>query len=260
MSNAYVKLRNEGAVGLITLDRPPANSYDFKFWTEFDSILDAVEQDGAIRAVVVCSSSKKFFCAGANIDTFAANSAEENLNMIHISRRVYNRITTIPKIFIAAINGHALGGGLELALACDIRFAGNGNFLFGLPEVKLGLMPGSGGTQRLARLIGAAKALKLMLMGSTFKPQQALEYGIVHDLYPPTTLHKETITFASELAKGATLAIGHIKRAVNEGVGVDFADGMALELNLMRELLMSADSAEGFTAFIEKRPPNFKGR
>ena len=175
MSESFVKLSKEGSVGVMTLDRPPANSYEFAFWADFETAVNTIEADDEIKVALVVSDSKKFFCAGSDIHVFAANTTEENLRMIKLSRRVYDKMTAIPKIFIAVINGHALGGGLELALACDLRFAGDGRFLMGLPEVKLGLLPGSGGTQRLARLIGAARALELIVTGKTFNSQRARE-------------------------------------------------------------------------------------
>jgi enoyl-CoA hydratase/carnithine racemase len=164
------------------------------------------------------------------------------------------------KIFIAVINGHAMGGGLEIALACDIRFAGDGKYFLGLPEAKLGLLPGNGGTQRLARLIGAGKALELMLYGETVGPQQALELGIVNKVFPQETLLEEAKKAALTLANGATLAQAYIKRCVYEGIEKSLADGLRFERDLVSDLFTTEDATEGLSAFVEKRQAEFKGR
>src|SRR5262249_21126920 len=156
-----VTFATEGAVGYITLDKPPANSYDREFMEELSAAVDEAAA-GDAKAVVVRSASKRFFCAGADIKAFLANDTAGNLAMIELGHEVLARIATVPKVFIAQIEGHALGGGLEISLACDLRFGARGSYKLGVPEVTLGLLPGNGGTQRLSRLIGTSRALDLM--------------------------------------------------------------------------------------------------
>ncbi|MDQ7053334.1 MAG: enoyl-CoA hydratase-related protein [candidate division KSB1 bacterium] len=170
------------------------------------------------------------------------------------------KIATSSKIFIAAINGHALGGGMEIALACDLRFAAEGNYRLGLPEATLGLLPGNGGTQRLPRLIGINKALELMITGETLVPQQALELGMVNRLFAAESLLEETEKYAQRLASGATMAVAYIKRAVYEGIEKPLDEALALERELIEPLFNSADAQEGIAAFVEKRKPNFQGK
>ncbi|HXH95740.1 MAG TPA: enoyl-CoA hydratase-related protein, partial [Gaiellaceae bacterium] len=182
-----------------------------------------------------------------------------NMEMIETSHRTLSSIAAIPKVFIAAINGHALGGGLEIPLACDLRFAAEGEYRLGVPEVTLGLLPGNGGTQRLPRLIGWSRALELMVTGRTVSPREAYELGIVNALFPADQLQESTLEFAGKLAAGATRAIGNIKLAVHRGMAVDLESGLAIERELVPELFQSEDGREGIAAFAEKRPPVFTG-
>jgi enoyl-CoA hydratase/carnithine racemase len=259
MADTFVTLTKEAPLGIITLNRPPANSYNLAFMEHLDAAIEAVAADDEIKAAMIVSASEKFFCGGADIKAFLANTPEANMEMVTFAHQALAKIAAIPKVFIAVINGHAMGGGLEMALACDLRFAGDGKFLLALPEATLGLLPGNGGTQRLPRLIGANKALELMLTGQTVSPQTALELGIVNKLFPVDSLLEEAKAYALKLATGPTLALGHIKRCVHEGVQLSLAEGLALERELIAELFASEDGTEGLTAFVEKRPAEFKG-
>ena len=160
-----VSYEPDGAVGYITLDKPPANSYDKDFMEELGGAIDAAASDAGVNAVIVRSASKKFFSAGADIKAFMANDTATNMAMIERGHEVLASIARIPKVFIAQVEGHALGGGLEISLACDLRFGARGSYKLGVPEVTLGLLPGNGGTQRLPRIIGVPKALDLMITG-----------------------------------------------------------------------------------------------
>ena len=249
----------EGAIGTITLDKPPANSYDLEYIQELAAAVEAAAGDDAVKVVLVRSASEKFFCAGADIKAFQAGPHDRNMAMIESSHRALSSIAQIPKIFIAEINGHALGGGLEIPLACDFRFAAEGEYRLGTPEATLGLLPGNGGTQRMTRLIGRSHALDLMITGRTVTPAEALELGLVDRVFPAAELHEQTLDYAGKLAAGATKAIGNIKLAVNGGIDDGLEGGLALERELVEELFQSGDGQEGLAAFTEKRQPVFTG-
>jgi enoyl-CoA hydratase/carnithine racemase len=246
-------------IGTITLDRPPANSYDLEYVQELGAAVQQAAEDDAVKVVLVRSASEKFFCAGADVKAFQAGPHERNMEMIETSHQTLSSIAHIPKIFIAEINGHALGGGLEIPLACDLRFAAEGEYRLGTPEVTLGLLPGNGGTQRLPRLIGRSRALDLMITGRTVTPLEAHELGIVDAVFPAAELHEKTLEYAQKLASGATRAIGNIKLAVNEGIEDGVERGLERERELVEELFLSEDGREGLAAFSEKRQPAFTG-
>ena len=245
-----------GPVGTITLDNPPANSYDIEFMRELAGAIGAANDDRDARVVVLRSASEKFFSAGADIKRFLANGVEENMNMIRLAHEALASIARSEKLFVAYIAGHALGGGLEMALACDLRYAAEGSYRVGTPEVTLGLLPGNGGTQRLPRLIGAGPALELLLTGRQVTPDEAQRLGIVSGLFAGA---EEFDAHAAKLAAGPPLAIAEIKRAVYEGTQKTLDDGLALERELIEKLFRSRDANEGLTAFSEKRTPEFVG-
>ena len=254
-----VSFSTEAGIGTITLDKPPANSYDLEYVQELAKGVESAAVDDEVKVLVLRSASEKFFCAGADIKAFQAGPHERNMAMIETSHRALASIARIPKIFIAEINGHALGGGLEIPLACDLRFAGDGDYRLGTPEATLGLLPGNGGTQRLPRLIGRSRALDLMITGRTVTPREAHELGLVDALFPPDELHEQTLAYARKLAAGATKAIGNIKLAVHEGLDGDIERGLERERELVEELFLSEDGREGLAAFAEKRQPTFTG-
>lgn len=260
MTDMFVILTKEAPLGFITLNRPPANSYNLEFMKQLDVAIEGAAADAEIKAVLVVSASEKFFCGGADIKNFLAMTPADNTEMVTFAHAALAKIARLPKIFIAVINGHAMGGGLEIALACDLRFAGDGKFLVGLPESTLGLLPGNGGTQRLARLIGAGRALEMMLSGRTVNPPEALQLGMVDKVFPAESLLDEAKAYALKLANGPTLALAYIKRCVYEGIEKPLAEGLALERELVSDLFKSQDTHEGLTAFVEKRKPEFKGK
>jgi enoyl-CoA hydratase/carnithine racemase len=255
-----VSFSTDDGIGVITLDKPPANSYDLAFIEELAESVQAAADDDAVRVVVLRSASEKFFSAGADVKAFNENTVEANMEMIRASHETLSSMAAIPKIFIAEINAHALGGGLEIALACDLRFAADGEYRLGMPEATLGVLPGNGGTQRLPRLIGWSRALELMVTGRTVTPAEALELGIVNALHAADELREKTIEFAQGLASGATKAIGNIKLAVHEGLAGGLEGGLERERELVEELFESEDGREGIAAFSEKRRPVFSGR
>jgi enoyl-CoA hydratase/carnithine racemase len=248
----------DGPIGFITLDNPPANSYDFGVIQEFSSAVDeAIASD--TRAIVLRSASQKFFSAGADVKKFLDGDVEANMQMIRASQAAFKRMAGAPQVFIAHINGHALGGGLEITLACDIRVADQGAYKLGTPEVTLGLLPGNGGTQRLTRLLGPSRAMELLLTGRTFSPDEALQMGLVATLYAPEEAEVKVRELAERLAVGPALALAAIKRCVREGGEASLDEGLALEAELVEGLFRSRDAAEGLTAFVEKRNPQFVG-
>jgi enoyl-CoA hydratase/carnithine racemase len=260
MSEPRVIAAADGAVGTITLNHPKANSYDLAFMEELDQAVETMNGDDAVHVVVMQSALDKFFSAGADIKAFQGNTTKANMKMIRFAHQTLRKMGHSPKVFIAAVGGHALGGGLEMALACDLRFASDADFRVGLPEVTLGLLPGNGGTQRLPRLIGRTRALDLMISGEPVGPRRAHELGIVDRLFPAAVFQEETMKYARRLASGATLAIAKIKQAVYEGLELPLTDALKLERELIEPLFDSDDAKEGFTAFAEKRQPVYTGR
>lgn len=252
-----VEYTREGNVGYITLDNPPANSYDLEFMEELSECIRSAAEDERSGAVILRSGSDRFFSAGADIKAFNANSTEDNMRMIRTAHEGLAEILRIPKVFVAQISATALGGGLEIALACDLRFGAEGEYVVGLPEATLGLLPGNGGTQRLPRLIGASKALDLMVTGRTLSPSEAQEIGILDRLFPPDQIEGETRKYAEALANGASGAIGSIKLAVHSGIERPLDEGLETERKLVEPLFDSDDAKEGISAFMEKRKPEF---
>lgn len=256
-----VRLEKEGGVGVIVLDRPPANSYDYAFLRSFAGAIDDARVDGEIGAVVVTSASERFFSAGADVSAFAAGTARSRSMTALMAHEAFRKMENTPLVFIAVIAGHCLGGGFELALACDLRFAAEGSYQIGLPEVNLGLFPGSGGTQRLPRLIGLPKGIDMIVNATTLKPGEAKDQGLVDRLYPDAaTCRAEAIEYASKLAAGPTVAIGHAKVAVTQGYGAPLDLGLALEREAISRVFVSEDAEEGIKAFTQKRPAEFKGK
>ena len=179
-----ISLAREGAVGQISLHRPPANAYNQQFALELDEAVETVRDDDGIQAAVLTSTLPRFFSAGADVKFFQASTLPQKEKFILRMHEVLRKIELTPKVFIAAINGHCLGGGMEIALACDLRFAAAGTYGLGQPEISLGILPGNGGTQRLPRLVGKGRALDLMITGRTVPPDEALSIGLVDRIFP----------------------------------------------------------------------------
>src|SRR2546422_8329230 len=255
-----VRLEKQDAIGHIILDRPPANSYDRVFMEELDAAIEGAGSDDGVKAIVVRSASEKFFSAGADVSVFAKSDFDAQNAFVVCANEAMSKFESTPKVVIAAINGHCLGGGLEIALCCDFRIAAEGTYKIGLPEVTLGLLPGTGGTQRLPRLIGRQKALGLMLRGTTLSPQEAKDAGIVDELVPAADLQSRAVERTRAYATGPTYAIGQIKLAAVQGYGMRLDEGLKLEREALIRLFGSEDAREGVTAFVEKRKPNYKGK
>jgi len=255
-----VRFEKQDSIGHVVLDRPPANSYDKAFMDELDAAIEEARREDAVKAILLRSANEKFFSAGADVSVFAKSGLDEQNAFVVCANEAMAKFESTPKVVVAAIGGHCLGGGLEMALCCDFRVAAEGSYRIGLPEVTLGLLPGTGGTQRLPRLIGRQKALDLMLTGRTLVPQEALAAGIVDAVVPAGELIDKALSLLRPYATGPTFAIGRIKKAAVQGFGMSLAEGLKLERQLLIELFKSEDAKEGVTAFVEKRKPNYKGK
>ena len=255
-----VRFEKQESIGHVVLDRPPANSYDKAFMDELDAAIEEARRDDTVKAILLRSASEKFFSAGADVSVFAKSGLDEQNAFVVCANEAMGKFESTPKVVVAAINGHCLGGGLEMALCCDFRIAAEGSYRIGLPEVTLGLLPGTGGTQRLPRLIGRQKALDLMLTGRTLVPQEALAVGIVDSVVPASELLDRSLALLKPYATGPTFAIGRVKKAAVQGFGMTLAEGLKLERQLLIELFKSDDAKEGVTAFVEKRKPTYRGK
>jgi enoyl-CoA hydratase/carnithine racemase len=252
-------------VAIITLNDPPANTYSYEMMQELDrAILDA-RMDEAVQVIVITGQGEKFFCAGADIQMLANVTPTYKYYFCLHANETLNRLEQTPKLVIAAINGHCVGGGLEVAMAADIRIARKDAGKIGLPEVSLGVLPGTGGTQRLVRMVGKAKAIELMATGQLITFERAKELGIVNQVFEAATLqefaqmiHESALQFTTP--KKAALAVGRIKRAVQTGSEIPFESALALERELQQQLFQSEDAKEGLDAYVNKRKPEFKGR
>ena len=261
MSNSIpVRYECLDAVGVITFERPPANAYDLAFHEQFNAAIEAADADDSARVVLLCSAVERFFCAGADIRAFSANSTEDNLKMVAAAQSALAKMEASRKIFIACLQGHTLGGGLEIAIACDIRLAEEGVYKLGLPEAKLGLLPGNGGSQRLPRLVGASQAMLLLTSGDSIGPAEAQRIGLVDRLIPADEFEDEVSRLAKAIADSAPLAVTACKRSVQGGRHLELKKALALEARLLNELYETEDAAEGFRAFVEKRKPAYKGK
>jgi len=259
-TSAVVTVEECGAVAVITLDRPPANAYDLEVQTALAQVFARLDADPSVRVVILRSASRRFFCAGADIKTFAAATVEQRAAIAEAARATCARIERADAIVIAEIGGHTLGGGLELAMACDIRIGATGEHLFGMTEISLGLIPGNGGTQRLARIVGQARAMELLVTGRTFQAEQARAWGLLTELCEPSNLRATVNAMAETIARQAPLALGATKRALRLGAGLPLAEALEVERAESSPLLSTDDAREGLAAYLERRDARFVGR
>ncbi len=253
-----ISLKIKKRIGYIIINKPKANGYDIHLMKLLATAIEEAEHNNEVKIIAIKSTLPRFFCAGADVNVFEKNTVAENKEMVTYANLVAKRLNQTPKITVALLNGHTLGGGLELALACDIRLASDANFKIGMSEVNLGLMPGNGGTQRLIRLINLSRALELLVKGNSITPDQAFDIGLVNQLYPESEFEALTASYLENLASGSVPAMKAIKQAVNQGIELSLEEGLLLETNLANSLYNTEDSKEGLKAFIEKRNPNFK--
>lgn len=260
-----VGYEKRGAVAWLTLQDPPANTYTYEMMKDLDECILRARVDGDVRVIVVAGAGEKFFCAGANINMLNTVTPEFKYYFCLHANETLCRFEQTPKLVIAALNGHTVGGGLEIAMAADIRIARKGAGKIGLPEVNLGVLPGTGGTQRLARIVGKSRAIELMATGRTFDFDEAKALGIVNDVWEvegSDAFLAKVQEYAEKFAppNAAAKAIGHIKRSVQTGAELPLQEGLAVERELQQLLFQSADAKEGLEAYVEKRKADFEGR
>jgi enoyl-CoA hydratase len=260
-----VEYRAENGIALLTLNDPPANTYTHEMMQALDSAILKARMDEGVQVIVITGNGEKFFCAGANINMLANVTPTFKYYFCLHANETLSRLEQTPKLVIAAINGHCVGGGLEVAMAADIRIARKGAGKMGLPEVSLGVLPGTGGTQRLVRVVGKSRAIELMATGELFDFERGLELGLVNQIFEAET-GEQFMGRVREYAQQFTLpgkaasAVGRIKRAVQTGAEIPFESALALERELQQQLFQSEDAKEGLDAYVNKRKAQFKGR
>jgi enoyl-CoA hydratase len=265
MANSLIEYSVDGNVALLTLNDPPANTYSYEMMRQLDArILDA-RMDESVQVIVITGAGERFFCAGANIAMLSEVTPEFKYYFCLHANETLNRLEQTPKLVIAAINGHCVGGGLEVAMAADIRIARRAAGKMGLPEVSLGVLPGTGGTQRLTRIVGKSKAIELMAGGELFDFEKGEALGLVNrivDAKDGADFMKQVMDYARQFTtpNKASRAVGRIKRAVQTGAEIPFESALALERELQQLLFQSEDAREGLDAYVNKRKANFKGK
>jgi enoyl-CoA hydratase/carnithine racemase len=249
-------------LAIITLNDPPANTYTYEMLRQLDAaILDARMAEEA-HVIILRGHGEKFFSAGANISMLNSVTPRFKYYFCLHANETLNRLEHTPKLTIAALNGHTVGGGLEIAMACDIRVAARNAGKIGLPEVNLGVLPGTGGTQRLCRLIGKSRSIEVMVTGETFSFEKAEEMGLVNKVFDRDGFWDNVLLYAKQFCppNKASKAVGAIKRSVQSGLEVPFESALAIERELQQQLFQSEDAKEGIAAYVEKRMPSFKAR
>jgi enoyl-CoA hydratase/carnithine racemase len=256
------KYRAEGGIAFLELSDPPANTYTYEMMRDIDEAILKARFDENVHVILIRGAGEKFFCAGANINMLkTVNPVFKYYFCLHANETL-NRLEQTPKLVIAALNGHCVGGGLEIAMAADIRIAKRNAGKLGLPEVTLGVLPGTGGTQRMARLVGKAKAIEMMATGSTFSFEDGLAMGLVNHVFEAEDFDAKVLEYAKQFLppNKASKAVGRIKRSVQSGLEVPFSESLAIERELQQQLFTSEDAKEGLAAYVEKRPAKFTGK
>ena len=257
-----VHYRLESGIAVLEMDDPPANTYTYEMMQQLDACVLKARMDESAHVIMLTGRGEKFFSAGASIPMLTKADPQFKYYFCLHANETLCRLEQTPKLVIAALNGHTVGGGLEIALACDIRIARQEGGKIGLPEVNLGVLPGTGGTQRLARIIGRARAIELMATGRTFSFEEAVEFGLIHYIYDRDTFWQDVMEYAKQFVppNKASRAVGRIKRAVVTGSEVGFSEALGIERELQQLLFTSEDAKEGLSAYVEKRQPQFKGK
>ena len=264
-AKVLVRYEVQDGIAILTLDDPPANTYTHEMMRQIDESIIKARFDKAVEVIVITGAGEKFFCAGANIGMLSEADPDWKYCFCLHANETLNRLEHTPKLVIAALNGHTVGGGLEIAMAADIRIARKDAGKIGLPEVALGVLPGTGGTQRLVRMVGKSKAIQLMTGGATFGFDKALKLGLVNEIYESEDRQSflaAVLEYAAQFTtpNKASKAVGLIKRAVQTGSELPFELALALERELQAQLFASADATEVLNANIEKRNAEFQGK
>lgn len=254
---ANLLFATDGGIGVITLNRPQAlNALNYALLQELDSLLDRIAGDDTVKTVIITGAGEKAFVAGADITEMLPLSAIEGRNWAKSGQKVFNKLENLPQPVIAAVNGFALGGGCELAMACDLRIAAD-NARFGQPEVTLGIVPGFAGTQRLPRLVGKGRAKELIFTGDMIDAAEAYRIGLVNKVTASSELMAAARALAEKIMSRAGIAVRLSKAAVNEGMDMDLESGIAYEAEVFGLCFATQDQKEGMTAFVEKRKARF---
>jgi enoyl-CoA hydratase/carnithine racemase len=261
-SKQLIHYRNDNGVVVIELCDPPANTYTYEMNRQLDDAILKARMDNDAHVIVLTGSGDKFFSAGANIKMLASVDPTFKYYFCLHANETLLRLEHTPKLVIAALNGHCVGGGLEIAMAADLRIARKDAGKIGLPEVNLGVLPGTGGTQRLSRLVGKSKAIELMVTGNTYSFEEALEFGIINDIYEREGFMENIMEYARQFCppNKAAKAVGRIKRAVQTGWEIPLESALAVERENQQLLFQSEDAKEGLSAYVEKRPAEFKAK
>ncbi len=257
-----VRYRVEPGVAVITMSDPPANTYSYEMNRQLDDAILRARMDNDVYVIVLTGAGEKFFCAGANIQMLTEVDPTFKYYFCLHANEMLLRLENTPKLVIAALNGHCVGGGLEFAMAADLRIARQDGGKIGLPEVNLGVLPGTGGTQRLARIVGKSKAIELMVTGKTFSFEDAKQLGLVNEIFEGEKFMERVLDYARQFCppNKAAKAVGRIKRAVQTGWEIPMEAGLALERENQQQLFESEDAREGLAAYLEKRPAKFTGK
>jgi enoyl-CoA hydratase/carnithine racemase len=259
MSYTVLEFELVDNVAVITMNHPPVNALGIPFLEDFTDVLHRLKTREEARAVLLTSSCTGVFSAGDDVASLKEID-DELINTLPKAHALLNELEELPFPTVAGINGHALGGGLELALACDFRFMARDSGRIGLPEVRLGMIPSIGGTQRLPRLVGKAKAVEMMFKGLMITPEQAKEIGLVNDVFSEAELYEKSFDYALRLSRQATRAIARIKQCMITGTREGFEAGLSMEYETFRENILSPDAREGIDSFLTGRKPEFTGK
>ena len=261
MTKTMITTHVDKGIAVLEMSDPPANTYSYEMMQQLDTEILKARMDRDVHVLILRGAGEKFFSAGANIKMLVeADPGFKYFFCLHANETL-NRLEQTPKLVIAALNGHTGGGGLEIAMAADIRIARKDGGKIGLPEVTLGVLPGTGGTQRLARLVGRARAIELMVTGRTYSFEEAVEMGVVTHIFESANWWEQVIAYARQFCppQKASKAVGRIKRSVCSGIDLPLSEALALEREMQQQLFQSEDAKEGLSAYVGKRTPKFRG-